>query len=158
MQFILLAAFLIPAVLFLLTQQNTLKAVKPENRFMNPGSVWLQMIPIVGQIWQFFVILRISASIQKEMASRQDDSILGFANASAVEELRKRPTFAIGIAYCTLITITIIINATEFSNLASELLKFARQWSALGSLAGMICWIIYWVRLAQYKKKLLLRR
>jgi hypothetical protein len=152
MQFILLAAFVIPAILFLVAQQNTLKAVKPENRFMNPGLVWLQMIPIFGQIWQFLVILRIANSIQKEMASRQDDSILGFSDASAVEETSKRPTFAIGLAYCLLTTIPLITNLCFSFDKQSWVISFV----LLCSLSGMTCWIIYWARLAQYKKKLLL--
>ena len=50
LQIILLLVFVVIAVLFLLTQQNTLKAVKPENRLMQPGLVWLQLIPLLGQI------------------------------------------------------------------------------------------------------------
>ncbi len=99
LQFVLLAAFVVPAVLFLLTQQNTLKA-------------------------------------------------------SAVEELGKRPTFEIGIAYCILITTSIAINAGSSHDRQSWVINFA----TLCSLSGMICWIIYWVRLAQYKKKLGVQR
>src|ERR1700729_4298381 len=98
LQIILLLVFVVIAVLFLLTQQNTLKAVKRENRLMNPGLVWLQLIPLFGQLWQFFVVSRIAKSIRNEIASRQDDSILGFSDITAVEEHGKLPTFTIGIA------------------------------------------------------------
>ena len=67
LQIILLLVFIGIAVLFLLTQQNTLKAVRRENRLMQPGLVWLQLIPVVGQIWQFIVVLRIAKSIRKEI-------------------------------------------------------------------------------------------
>lgn len=37
--------FVVVAILFLLTQHNTLKAIQPQNRAMSPGEVWLQLIP-----------------------------------------------------------------------------------------------------------------
>jgi hypothetical protein len=148
-QILLLLGFVIPAILFLLTQRNTLKTIRTGNRSMNPGLVWLQLIPLFGQLWQFFVVIRIADSIKKEVGSRQDDTILGFSDASAVEQLDKRPTLAMGIAYCILTTLTIIINLTSIA---------AHPWlyivSALCSLSGVTCWIIYWVQLAGYKKEL----
>ena len=55
---------LIPTVFFLLTQQNILKNIQTQNRAMHPGEVWLQLIPIFGSIWAFFVVSRIAESIQ----------------------------------------------------------------------------------------------
>ena len=55
LQIALLLVFVVIAVLFLLTQQNTLKAVRRENRLMQPGMVWLQLIPLFGQIWQLLL-------------------------------------------------------------------------------------------------------
>src|SRR6186713_2498433 len=101
-QILLLLAILIPAIFFLLTQQKTLQAIATGNREMHPGLVWFQLIPLLGQIWQFFVVTKISVSIQRQFMARQDDSILGIPDAAAVEELGKRPTFGIGMAYCTL--------------------------------------------------------
>jgi hypothetical protein len=147
-QFLLLLALVIPAILFFLTQQRTLDAIETGNRMMNPSTVWFQLIPIVGEVLQFFVVARIAGSIQKEIASRQDDSLLGISNTS-LEELDKRPTFGIGIAYCILITIGFVLNffyGYEYQNL--------RLVGSCFSLSGMICWIIYWVKLAQYKDKL----
>lgn len=108
--------------------------------------------PFFGLIWQFIVVTRIANSIQGEIASRQDDSILGLRDASAVEELSKRPTFGIGIAYCTLITTAIslyFITSVDIQSWFSIVRPFF-------SLAGMICWIIYWVRLSRDKRKLVL--
>jgi hypothetical protein len=150
LQLLLLLAFLIPAIFFLLTQHNALKAIQPANRLMNPGLVWLQLIPLFGQLWQFLVVTLIANSIKKEFDSRQDDSILGFSDAAAVEQLGKRPTLIIGIAYCILTTSTIIINLGS--------VRVRDSWvymaSALCSLSGITCWIIYWVQLAGYKRVL----
>jgi hypothetical protein len=146
MQLVLLAAILIPAIFFLLTQANTLKLLRPENRSMPPGLVWLQLIPIVGQAWQFFVVARIAGSIQKQWQAEDKDSILGI-NADAVAEGRTgKPTLGIGIAYCSLNILMIFFNL--FTRGGAPTLS-----GALG-LAGMICWIIYWVQLAGWKRRL----
>lgn len=138
----ILFIFLIIVVLFMLTQHKTLKAIQPKNRKMKPGGVWLQFIPIYGLIWQFSVVKRIADSIRKEMASRQDDSILGFSDAVAAEAFNQRPTFQIGIAYCIFFTICFVL---------ARLLPLIQIWFFI---PGMICWIIYWVQLAKWKRKL----
>ena len=38
--------FIIPAILFLVAQHGTLKAISPANREMSPGEVWFQLIPV----------------------------------------------------------------------------------------------------------------
>jgi hypothetical protein len=134
---IILIIFLIPAILFLITQQNTLKAIQPQNRSMAPGEVWLQLIPLFNLIWMFIVVTRISDSIRKEFHSRAENSLLGLPDPSLVAEMNKRPTYDIGIAYCVLNLCGIVPVIGTFAG-----------------LAGLICWIIYWVKLAEYKNKL----
>jgi hypothetical protein len=146
LQLILLAVFLIPAILFLLTQANTLKQVRPENRSLAPGLVWLQLIPIVGQIWQFFVVARIAGSIKKQWQTEDKDSILGI-NADAIADgSTGRPMLVIGIAYCSLSILVIVFNLFTRSGMPTL--------SGLLGLATMTCWIVYWVQLASWKRKL----
>ena len=76
-QLIAFLLFLTPAVFFLLTQQNTLKAIRRENRRLRPGLVWLQLIPIFNFCWMFVVVTRVADSLYKENVSLMDDSILG---------------------------------------------------------------------------------
>ncbi len=121
-------------ILFLLNQQNTLKAIQPESRLIRPGEVWLQLIPFFGLVWQFIVVTRISDSIKREFESWQNDSILGLPDAEAAQLLSVRPTYDIGIAYCILICCSIVPILGSFA-----------------AIAGIVCWIIYWVKLAEYK-------
>lgn len=146
LQIALLLVFVVIAVLFILTQQNTLKAVKPENRLMQPGMVWLQLIPLFGQIWQFIVVSRIAGSLGKERTSFQEDSILGLADYTAAEQIGERPTYGIGLAYCVLEVIDVLMS-TAWAHLLPTV-------QGLVGLAMMICWVIYWVRLAAVKKKI----
>ncbi|MEO6963390.1 MAG: hypothetical protein ABIY90_15570, partial [Puia sp.] len=96
LQIILLLAFVIPAILFLFTQQKTLQAIRPLNRTMKPGLVWLQLIPVFGQVWEFVTVVRISKSIGNEMTSRLGESILEDSK-ERIEEPKERPTLYLGI-------------------------------------------------------------
>jgi hypothetical protein len=126
---------LIPAIFFFLAQQNTLKVIKPANRFMAPGEVWLQLIPLFGMVWQFFVITRISNSIARELSDRNTFS---FEQQDTVQQLpNERPTYNIGMAYAILACLSLV-----------PLL------ATLTALAAIICWIIYWVKLSEYKRKI----
>jgi hypothetical protein len=149
LQLLLLLALLVPAIFFIITQQNTLKAVQPENRLMHPGLVWLQLIPLFSNIWQFFVVIKIAGSIQRQLASRHADSIFGADALIAEGAASRRPTQGIGIAYC-IIEIAILLNNLFASPASDGNLQFA----GLLGLAMFVCWIIYWVKLARYKNKL----
>ena len=165
-QLILLLAFLIPAILFLRTQQNVLSAIWPENRRMHPGLVWLQLVPLFNYVWVYFVVRRIADSLVKQYAAFQSDSIFGIADEDAIKAIGKKPTYGIGLAYCLLLSsmplVLIFFNllgtATPAAGPKQEdtgfylvlgLLCFALM------LAVFVCWIIYWVQLAACKKKLI---
>lgn len=116
---------LIPMIFYMLTLQNTLKEVSPENRQMPPGQVWLLFIPIFSIVWQFIVVNKIADSLKAEFAKR---------NIPSDED---RPGYSIGLAYSILFCCGII--------------PFI---GALASIGGLVCWIIYWVKIAGYKAKL----
>ena len=120
---------LIPMIFFLLTLQNTLNAVSFENRKLEPGLVWLSLIPLFGMVWQFIVVDRMAGSLQAEFAKR------GMATEEA------RPGNSIGLAYCILF--------------CCSLIPFVGY---ITSIAGLICWIIYWIRINDYKNRLLAGR
>ena len=154
-QLIALLLFVTPAVLFLLTQQNILKAIRRDNRRLRPGLVWLQLIPIFNFYWMFVVVTRIADSIYKEHTSLMDDSILGMADPDAAEGFGKRPTYGIGITWCVLYLLFMLVSI--FFNLfysgAGEVRNFAIFILTL-CLSIITCWIIYWVKLAGEKRKL----
>ena len=147
MGFAYLLIFIIPAILFLVAQQNTLRAIQSHNREMAPGLIWLQCIPVFGFIWQFIVVAKISGSISKELSSRGEESIFGLPPAEMLAASNKRPTLLVGIAYCLILTAGLMINFFSFSmtdRMINAILLF--------DSAGIICWIVYWVKLARYKR------
>jgi hypothetical protein len=127
-------------IFFLITQQNLLKAIQPENRLMRPGQVWLQLIPFFSWVWEFIVVTRISDSIRLEFQSRQQDTILGFSDAQAVEIVTERPAYGIGIATAVLNICSIIPVIGTYAGLAS-----------------LICMVVYWKKLSEFKRLIELR-
>ena len=129
---------LLPFIFFLIAQQNTLKNIQLQHRKMNPGEVWLQLIPIFGLVWQFIVVTRISESIRRELST----NTFSFENNAAYDDFDSpKPTYSMGIAYCVLFCCSII-----------PLI------GAIIALAGLVCWIIYWVQLSEMKNKLVQKR
>lgn len=117
--------FLIPFIFYLLTLQNTFKLIQEHNRSMAPGQVWLMLIPLFGMVWHFIVVERLADSIKKELLEK---------NHPLSEE---RPAYNIGLTTCILNCCAVI--------------PFI---GGLFSIAGFVCWIIYWVKIYDYKKKL----
>lgn len=116
---------LIPMIFYLLTLQNTLYAISSENRKMQPGQVWLSLIPLFGLVWQFIIVNRLADSLKAEFVSK---------NLKIDEE---RPGIGIGLAYCILFSFSLI--------------PFIGFVIVIG---GLICWIIYWSKINDYKIKL----
>ena len=134
--FIVVVLFLVPMIFFLIAQQNTLRAVSTHNRKMQPGEVWLQLIPLFGMVWKFIVVNRISQSIRAEINDRNSNSFLGEANPVFANDMVPLPTYSIGIAYC-------ILGLCGFIPLLG--------WFA--SIGWLVCWIIYWTQIVGYKNK-----
>ncbi|RYY88257.1 MAG: hypothetical protein EOO15_09540 [Chitinophagaceae bacterium] len=139
---IFLVAWLVIMVLFLLTQQNTLKAIQPHNRRMKPGEVWLQLIPLFGTIWGFIVVNRIADSLQQELNTNQFSFEQGgYQDEPAMYNTRERPTRSIGLAYC-------ICSVCAWIPIIGTVIAFA----------AFVCWIIYWIELNKAKKQIEQRR
>ena len=156
-QLFVLLIFVLPAILFVVAQYRTLRVIRPEYRELRPGLVWLQLIPIFSYFWVFVVVTRIADSISKELVARQDDSILGIPDFDAVQAVSHRPTYKIGMAWCFLYVVcpALVIFVNLFADPGSTIVD-----GVFAAILGIIvlalttCWIIYWVKLAQNKRKL----
>jgi hypothetical protein len=80
---------LIPGIFYLITLQNTLGTVSPENRKMAPTNVWLLLIPGFNIFWLFFVVDALATSLKQEYEK------YGVFTG-------ERPTFGIGLAMAIL--------------------------------------------------------
>ncbi len=118
-------------VLFLLTLQNTLKAINPENRLMDPGAVWRILIPFYNFYFIFVLVQRLASSIAAQL------------EACGEPLPDSRPTVNIGLLWAILTLINFFLNTLKFSDLSPLL--------SVGSIAALI---IYWISVAGYKKKI----
>ncbi len=126
MLILFLSLSIIPLIFYLITIQNTLNVISYENRKMQPAQAWLALIPIFGLVWNFIIVNRVADSLKLELAAKNIDTD------------EDRPGITIGLAYCILLCCSII-----------PFLGF------LTSIAGLVCWIIYWVKINDYKMKLI---
>ena len=88
--FVALIIFLVPYIFYLITLQNTLKAVSPHNRLMPPGQVWLNLIPLFGMVWHFIVVDKISQSLRLELNERN------------ITHDEPKPAYNLGLTMCIL--------------------------------------------------------
>ncbi|RYD98210.1 MAG: hypothetical protein EOP54_08340 [Sphingobacteriales bacterium] len=138
-------------VLFLLHLQDTVKAADPENRKLKAGTIWLQLIPLLGIVYSFIVAIRLSDTIVAEY--RAKDQALPV----------KRPTYNTGI---TLAVFSVITSVLEFFPKLTinelEQLVYAEKTGVLllsiiimfTDILWFVIWIIYWVQTTSYKKKM----
>ncbi len=119
------AVLLVPAIFFLLTLSSTLSKCAPGFRTMEPGMVWLLLVPFFSLIWNFFVVMAVAKSLANEYARR------------GIPSPEPLPGQRIGIAMCVCVCCCIV-----------PLLGF------LVGLASLLLWIMYWVKIAEFSRLL----
>ena len=117
--------FLVVAIFFILTLSRALAKCSPQSRTMAPAMVWLLLIPLVNLVWQFFVVMGMSNSLGNEFRAR------GMTNAP------QEPGKQLGLAMCVCSVCGII-----------------PYLGILAGLAGLVLWIMYWVKIAEFSRML----
>lgn len=112
---------LIVIIFFCLTLQNLLKAIQKENRAMEPGMVWLLLIPVLNIVWTFIVVINISKSIQAEYKSRN-------------MEIEDKPLFTLGLVWAI-----------------SGACGFIPYLNYIAGIVALISFIMYWIKANEYK-------
>lgn len=132
LEILIYAAILLVALMgavyavFLGSIYRALKRCAPFNRTMPPGQVWLCLIPLFNMVWPFVVVARVAESLRREFAARQ-------APAAPGEDFGK----TLGTVMCALSLSAVIPYV-----------------GVLTGLAGFVCWIVYWARIAGYSRAL----
>jgi hypothetical protein len=67
---VLIAFAIALQVMFLLSMSKCLKQISPRNRQMEPGQVWLCLIPLFGAVWTIIMMLRVADSLRDEYDDR----------------------------------------------------------------------------------------
>ena len=121
--FIALVAFLAAAV-------RVLSRVEPENRRMDPGLVWLNLIPLFNLIWMVVTIERVGESIRNEFMARgrhKKSESYGKTSGLACMVL-----FGIGLPFAF----------------------FGTSCALVFWFFAFIYWVVYWAQISGYAKRL----
>ena len=123
---IIFGVVLLPLIFFLISVMKTLQECDPKNRTMEPGLVWLNLIPIFSLGWLFYTVVCVSNSLKNEFTSRGMDTE------------NSQFGFGVGIAFavCSAVSIIPVIGV-------------------LSAIASLILFIIYWVQVVGFKDQLL---
>lgn len=117
--------FLLPAIFYLISLQKALERCAPQCRTMPPGQVWLLLIPLFGLVWHFIIVERMASSLRNEFVRRR----MPLADPE--------PGKALGIAMCVLFAACLVPILGAFA-----------------ALAAFVCWILYWVKIADYSRQI----
>jgi hypothetical protein len=117
--------FLIPFCLYFRTLSRALRKCSPESRTMQPGMVWLVLIPLFGFIWNFIVVLALAKSLDNEFRAR------------GITDAEPEPGKTIGLAMsvcmaCGMIPIL----------------------GGIASIVALVLWVMYWIKIADFSKRL----
>jgi hypothetical protein len=129
-QILLLALFIVPAIFFIITLQNTLKAISPENRKMPFANVWFLCIPVFNFYWQFIVVNKIAQSIGIE------------CKRLGIPVKETKPTYGIGLSW-NICYLLFLIPLIKF------LIPLIKLWVGI---ILTITWVIYWIKVNHYGK------
>jgi hypothetical protein len=57
-------------IFFLMALSKCFKQISPRNRLMEPGQVWLNLVPFLNYVWLILTFLRLSDSLKNEFEDR----------------------------------------------------------------------------------------
>ena len=123
---VVLLLALIPKIFYCITLKKTLLEIAPANRKMPPNNVFLLFIPLFSLVWNFIVVNKMTESLELEFRGRN------------LKNNESKPGYSIGMAHSVLACCTIIPLIGIFL-----------------TIAGFVCWIIYWVKINDYHTLLL---
>lgn len=112
-------------IFFILSLYRALSKCSVTSRTMEPGMVWLMLVPLVNLVLQFVVVIGLAKSLGNEFRSR------GILN------VEPKPGQSIGIAMCVCACCGIV----PIVNL-------------LALPAHLVLWIIYWAKISGYSQRL----
>ena len=118
-------AGIVVAVFYLLNLQNLLKEISPKNREVEQGNVWLMFIPLFNIIYPFILYPKICDSTRNEYEARGMGAQGDFGR-----------------------TIGIVMPILGLCGWIPVL-------GGLASLANLVLFIIFWVKMAGYKNQLI---
>ena len=112
-------------IVYIAFLSGVLRKCSPASRTMEPGMVWLLLVPLLNVVWNFLVVTALARSLGNEFRLRN------------IPTDNPEPGKSIGIAMCVCGACSII----PIVNI-------------IAALPNLILWIMYWVKMAEYARRL----
>lgn len=117
--------FLVIALGYILTLTRALNKCSVSSRTLQPGTVWLLLVPFFNLIWNFFVVTGVARSLGNEFRAR------------GIAHIDPEPGKSLGLAMsicgaCSIIPILGLLIAPVY----------------------LVLWIVYWVKIAGFSSVL----
>jgi hypothetical protein len=136
---VFLVVFLGVYIAYLMTLSKALSRVSQHNRLMEPGLVWLLLVPCVNIIWQFFVAIRLPDSLRNEFRERGRDDGSDYGKS---------------IALTNAILGLVGGGISNVMNNAKGMEKVGLGISLVLGLVNLVLFIVFWVKIANYSNQL----
>jgi hypothetical protein len=133
------AVLTIPTLFYPLSLRKALARCAPDSRTIRPDWVWLLLIPCVNLIVEFFLVHHLAKSLRRELDRR------------AIAEPAAEPGKQLGFIMCVVHLITVVSLGIPS---VSQLLSSSLTAVLLFVLPGIGCWILYWVRISRYSRRM----
>jgi hypothetical protein len=134
---LIFAALIVVLIFYLLTLQKALGRVSARNRLMEPGLVWLLLIPLFNIVWNFFIVTRVPDSLRNEFRDRDRDDGSDYGKT-------------IGLPNAILVAITASVNVLHLLSHSPAV----RLILLPVGLANLVLFILFWVKIAGYSAQL----
>lgn len=120
-----LLLFLIPGIFYVLTLQKALNKCAPEARTIQPGLLWLFLIPLVNLVLNFFIVFGMANSLRNEFYRR----------GTPLPDPNPGQNLGLPMAICACCGFIPIIGM-------------------VAGIAYLVLWIMYWVKMAEFSRLL----
>jgi hypothetical protein len=128
---------------FLMQVRRTLGWVRPENRAISPGTVWIALVPLAGGIWALRMVERVAQSLRREFEDRRwPTANEGFGRLSG-------SVWAGGLVYAYVAAVLEAVLLWRRELGAVQFLLFAVIPAGIA-----IAFVVYWVQVYVYGTRL----
>jgi hypothetical protein len=147
---VLIIISLVITIFFLLTLQKALTRCSPRNRTMEPGMVWLMFIPLFNLFWWFYMVINVGNSLKNEFSDRDNDNGSDYGKTLGIWTMA---TNLIGSVISNVGQVMMIQGQGAGGGAAPTGGVLALVAVPL-SIASLVLFIVYWVKIAGYSKEL----
>lgn len=144
-------------VMYLLTLHRCMNLTSRRNRTMEPGLVWLNLVPLISIYWPIHIAIHVCGTLKNEFRDRDIDDGSDYGKGIG---LAVGITNLVGVLFNLVGTAMAAANPPPQPQRLDANVLLGNQPMAINivvwtlSLISLVCWVVFWVRIAGYKRQL----